>query len=69
MKSIKNVKNLGDRAGEATSLDNLGVTALASDSYEEAGGYLQESLEIFQRIEHPGVEKAESLLERLPEDD
>jgi hypothetical protein len=65
---FKSAKNLGDWAGEAKSLLNLGVAALASDSYEEVGGYLQESLEIFQRIGHPGVEKAESLLEQLPED-
>lgn len=66
---LKSAKNLGDRRGEATSLDNLGVLALALDNHMEAGGYLQESLEIIQRIGHLGVEKAESLLERLPEDD
>lgn len=66
---LKSAKNLGDRQGEAKSLLNLGVVALALDNYMEAGGYLQESPEVIQRIGHLGVEKAESLLERLPEDD
>ena len=49
LQSLMQHRQLGDSAGEALCLNNLGSLCLARHEYEAAGAYLQQSLAICER--------------------
>jgi hypothetical protein len=54
-------REVGDRQGEATSLNNLGSVAESIDEYEDAREYCESELDLFQRL---GTIRKELLVRR-----